>query len=164
MRVARFAICAVACCLLSNSLGYAAESTGRENRENPTLLGMLGEWRYPDSKFGGAEMSDAVVKGISSVKCRARLRTPDAMDKVVAYYLDQLKVDSDGDPLGSKAGERVTTDRAVVIQDNSDGRKLKLTTIHVHEKRSSTTLTISRSQDENETRIAWTHFRQVWPE
>jgi hypothetical protein len=152
------------CCFLSSSSGDAADPTARDNREPLTLLGMLGEWQYPDSKFHGAKMSDAAVKDISSVKCKAVLTTPDPVDKVLAHYRDKLKVDSEGNPLGSNAGKRVTSDRAVVIQDKSDGRKLKLTIIHVHEKRSSTMLAISRSQDENETHIVWTHFRQVWPE
>ena len=124
---------------------------------------MLSEWQYPDSKFNGAESSDAEVSDISSIKSKAVLTTPDSAEKVIAYYRDKLKVDAAGRNLGENVGERITTKRFVSIQDDSDGRPLKLYIIAINEKGSSTTLVVSRSEGEESTHIAWSNFRQLWP-
>jgi hypothetical protein len=124
---------------------------------------MLSEWQYPGSKFHGAESSDAAVSDISSLKSKAVLTTPDSPDKVVAFYRQKLNVDSAGKNLGGKEGERVTTKRSVSIQDNSDGRPLKLYIIAINETGSSTTLVVSRAEGEPTTHIAWSNFRQILP-
>ena len=129
----------------------------------PTLMGMVSEWQYPNSKFHGARGSDAAITDISSIKCKAVLTTTDPVEKVVTFYRDKLKVDSDGNSLGGTKGERVTSTRSVSIQDNSEGRPLKLFIIVVNEEGSSTTLVVSRAENEAETHIAWSHFRQLWP-
>jgi hypothetical protein len=66
---------------------------------------MLSEWQYPGSKFNGAESSDAAVNDISSIKSKAVLTTQDSPDKVVAFYQQELNVDSAGKNLGGKDGE-----------------------------------------------------------
>jgi len=124
---------------------------------------MLSEWQYPGSKFNGAESSDAAVSDVSSIKSKAVLTTPDSAEKVVAFYLQKLKVDSAGKNLGEKDGERLTTNRSVSIQDNSGGRPMKLYIIAINETGSSTTLVVSRSEGEATTHIAWSNFRQLWP-
>lgn len=128
-----------------------------------TLMGMLSEWMYPDSAFHGAKTSDAAVSDISSIKSKAALSTPDSVEKVMAFYRQKLNVDAEGTNLGQKEGERVTTARSVSIQDNSDGRPLKLYIIAIHEAGSATTLVVSRSADEESTHIAWTNWRQLAP-
>lgn len=128
-----------------------------------TLMGMLSEWRYPDAKFNGAQSGDAAVSDISSIKSKAILTTPDSVEKVLAFYLQKLKVDAKGRNLGEKEGERITTKRSVSIQDNSTGRPLQLYIIAINEKGSSTTLTVSRSEGETTTHIAWSNYRQLWP-
>ena len=127
------------------------------------LIGTLSEWQYPNSKFHGATSSDAAITDICSIKCKAALTTTDPVEKVVTFYRDKLRVDSDGNNLGATKGERVTSPRSVSIQDNSAGRPLKLFIIVVNEKRSSTTLVVSRAESEEETHIAWSHFRQLGP-
>jgi hypothetical protein len=140
------------------------ESSGAPAPEGHlTLMGMLSEWQYPNSKFHGATGSDAAITDIGSIKCKAVLTTTDPVENVVTFYRDKLKVDSDGNDLGATKGERVTSTRSVSIQDNSDGRPLKLVIIVVSDERSSTTLVVSRAKGEAETHIAWSHFRQVWP-
>lgn len=128
-----------------------------------TLLSMLSEWQYPDSTFGGANMSDAGVADISSIKCKAALTTPDSAEKVLAYYQKLLNVDASGNNLGRQGGERVKTNRSVSIQDNSDGRPLKLYIIAINEKNLSINLVISRSDGEDTTHIAWSNYRQIYP-
>lgn len=155
IRIAAFGALAIAC-----NLGFAIDPP---RKENVTLLGMLSEWQYPGSKFNGAESSDAAVSHISSIKSKAVLTTPDSAEKVVAFYRQKLKVDAAGTNLGEKAGERITTSRSVSIQDNSDGRPLKLYIIAINETGSSTTLVVSRSEGEEATHIAWSNFRQLSP-
>jgi hypothetical protein len=153
--IAAFGVLAIAC-----NLGLASDPP---LKKNITLMGMLSEWQYPGSKFNGAESSDAAVTGISSIKSKAVLTTPDSAEKVVAFYRQKLKVDSAGKNYGEKEGERITTKRAVSVQDNSAGRPLKLYIIAINEAGSSTTLVVSRAEGEETTHIAWSNFRQIGP-
>ena len=153
--IAAFGVLAIAC-----NLGLAGDPP---SKKNVTLMGMLSEWQYPGSKFNGAESSDAGVNGIGSIKSKAVLTTSDSAEKVVGFYRQKLKVDQAGKNLGEKDGERITTNRSVSIQDNSDGRPLKLYIIAINETGSSTTLVVSRSDGEKTTHIAWSSFRQIWP-
>lgn len=132
-------------------------------KEQVTLMGMLLEWRYPESKFHGAETADAGVKGISSIKSKAILTTPDSVEKVMDFYQSKLKADAEGKNLDEKEGERITTDRSVLIQDVSGAGASKLYVIAINGTKSSTTLVVSRADGEDETRIAWSNYRQLWP-
>lgn len=129
-----------------------------------TLMGMLSEWLYPECGFEGAQSSDAAVKDISSIKNKAVLTTSDPADKVFVHYLAKLNVDPEGKNLDEKAGERITTKRAISVQDLSAGRPLKLYVIAITEPKNATTLVISQADGEPKTRIAWSNFRQLWPE
>lgn len=126
-----------------------------------TLLGMLHEWRYPESKFHGAESADAGVTGISSIKSKAILTTPDSVENVMDFYRNKLNVDAEGNNLDEKAGERITTDRSVLIQDVSGAGALKLYVIAINGTKSSTTLVVSRADGDKETRIAWSNYRRL---
>ena len=127
-----------------------------------SLMGMLLEWRYPDSKFNGAESSDAAVKDISSTKSKAILTTPDAVEKVMDFYRKKLNVDAEGKNLDEKEGERITTARSVLIQDVS-GARSHVYVIAINEVKSSTTLVVSRADGDDVTRIAWSNYRQLFP-
>ena len=124
---------------------------------------MLLEWRYPESKFNGAEISDAAVAEISAIKSKAVLTTPDSAEKVMAFYRKKLNVDAEGKNLDEKEGERIKTDRSVLIQDVSGDRPSKLYVIAINGTKSSTTLVVSRTDGDDETRIAWSNYRQLWP-
>lgn len=156
----RFALAAFGVLAISGSFGLGDDPPPKET---VTLLGMLSEWHYPGSKFGGAESSDAAVTDISSSKSQAVLTTTDSAEKVVAFYRQKLNVDASGKNLGGKEGERITTKRSVLIQDNSAGRPLKLYILAINETGSSTTLVVSRSEGEATTHIAWSNFRKLWP-
>lgn len=130
--------------------------------EPVTLMGMLLEWRYPESKFNGAESADAAVKEISSIKSKAILTTPDSVEKVLVFYRKKLNVDAEGKNVKEKDGERVTTARSVLIQDVS-GDRSNVYVIAINEPKSSTTLVVSRAEGEGITRIAWSNYRQLWP-
>jgi hypothetical protein len=141
-------------------LGMADEAPPEEK---VTLLGMLLEWRYPESKFNGAETSDAAVKEISAIKSKAILTTPDSAEKVMDFYRKKLNVDAEGKNLDEKEGERITTDRSVLIQDVSGDRTSKLYVIAINGAKSSTTLVVSRTDGDDVTRIAWSNYRRLWP-
>ena len=132
-------------------------------KEQVTLMGMLLEWRYPESEFHGAELADAAVKDISAIKSKAILTTPDPAEKVMDFYRKKLNVDAEGKNLDEKQGERITTDRSVLIQDVSGDRTSKLYVIAINGSKSSTTLVVSRTDGDKVTRIAWSSFRQLWP-
>ena len=142
----------VACCMADDD----------PPEERVTLMGMLLEWRYPDSKFNGAESSDAAVSEISAIKSKAILTTPDSAEKVMDFYREKLKVDAEGRNLGEKEAERLTTDRSVLIQDVS-GERSKLYVIAINAAKSSTTLVVSRADGDDVTRIAWSNYRQLFP-
>lgn len=133
------------------------------SEEQVTLMGMLLEWRYPDSKFNGAESSDAAVSGISAIKSKAILTTPDSAEKVMEFYRRKLNVDTVGKNLAEKEGERVTTDRSILIQDVSGDGPSKLYVIAMNGAKSSTTLVVSRAAGDEMTRIAWSNYRQLFP-
>lgn len=156
----RIAIAALGAFAIACSTANADEPP---SAEGATLIGMLSQWHYPGAKFNGAEMSDAAVSDISSIKCKAVLTTPDPAEKVVAHYLTKLKVDSAGKNLGKKEGERITTKRSVSVQDDSNGRQLKLYIIAINQTDSSTTLVISRCEGEETTHVAWSNYRQLAP-
>ena len=126
-------------------------------------MGMLSEWIYPGSEFNGAETSDAAVTDISSIKSKALLTTTDSVDKVMDYYRKKLNVDAQGDNMTETDEDRVTTDRAVLIQDVSGNSDSALFVICINREKSSTTLVVSRTVGEDVTRIAWSDYRQLWP-
>lgn len=130
-------------------------------QEQVTLMGMLLEWRYPESKFHGAETADAGVTGISSIKSKAILTTPDPVEKVMDFYQKKLNVDAEGNNLDEKPGERITTDRSVLIQDAAGEGASKVYVIAINGTKSSTTLVVSRADGDKETRIAWSNFRRL---
>jgi hypothetical protein len=146
---------------------FAVANSGLADESPPqkpvTLLGMLTEWRYPDSKFNGAQMGDAGVRDVSAIKSRAVLTTPDSAEKVMKYYRTKLNVDAKGKHLDEKEGQRITTERSVLIQDLSAARPCKLYVIAINGPKQSTTLVVSRSDDEAMTHIAWSNYRQLWP-
>ena len=131
-----------------------ADGTGQVS-----LMQTLAEWKYPDSKMlGGASMSDGGDRLVQSVKCRAVLTTPDPIEKVVDFYSKKLATPPDVILPSTKAEDLVPDGKSVSIQDDSQGRTVALRVIVVHKANASTTLVISRANDEKETHIAWLHY------
>lgn len=150
---------------LTGELGFAEEPA---KKETVTLMGMLHEWIYPESKFQGAQVSDAAMTDVSAIKSKAVLTTPDPFEKVLGHYLKKLNVDADGKNLNEKPGERTTTERSVLVQDiskelPSQETHRKLVVINVNGPRSSMTLVLSRCDHDEVTQIAWSNFRQLSP-
>jgi hypothetical protein len=121
------------------------------------LLGILAEWKYPDSKMlAGASMSDG---GHLSVKCEAVLTTTDSVEKVAEFYAKKAaKPAAKADVNKGLARPEDFDHRVLANQDDSKGRPMALRIVSIHQHKSSTTLVISRATGEKETHIAWSHF------
>ena len=61
----------------------------------------------------------------------------------------------------TKAEDVVPDGKSVSIQDDSQGRTVAIRVIVVHKAGTSTTLVISRANDEKETHIAWSHYIRI---
>ena len=133
-------------------------------QESPSLMTMIAQWQYPDSKINGATMSDAATlngagdRTVQSILYKTLLTTKDPMLKVVEYYKSKLMP-----PAGSKTAkpqEKTAADsgRSVTMHEDSEGRPVAVQVILVNTEKASTTLVISRAATELETHIAWTHY------
>jgi hypothetical protein len=132
--------------------------TSPQGEKRVTLMGILGEWQYPGSKWiDGATMQDGGNPALPSTFCHSVLTTPDSVEKVVAFYT--------GKPEGSGPKEKPTPGKAlkateggcVLVQDDSKNRPAAVKVIVVTKTDSTTTLVVSRAADESATHIAWTH-------
>ena len=143
----------------SAPLGYA--------QEPPSLMTMIAQWQYPDSKINGATMSDAETRNgtgertVQSIQYKTVLTTKDPMLKVIEYYKSKLTP-----PVGSKAAkpqEKMPADsgRSVTMHEDSEGRPVAIHVILVNTDKASTTLVISHAATESETHIAWTHYLKL---
>lgn len=127
-----------------------------------SLMQTLAEWKYPDSKMlGGASMSDGGNRLVQSVKCRAVLTTPDPIEKVINFYSKKLVAPPDVILPNTKAEDLVPDGKSVSIQDDSLGRTVTVRVIVINKSDTSTTLVISRANDEKETHIAWLHYVRI---
>jgi hypothetical protein len=151
-----FSIAATSFVLCSIPLVRADSTSDAERKGNITLLSTINEWKYPGSQMPrGASMSDGGYPTIQSVKCQTVLTTPDSFKKVVRFYHKKLGISAD-------TGEAAKGDaKAVLTQDDSDGRPVSIEVITVHRGNTSTTLVISRAEQEKDTHIAWSHFTRI---
>ena len=135
----------------------ATAPVGRAEKE-VSLMGTLAEWKYPDSKFHGAQMSDGGNPQIPSIKCKAVLTTADPMSKVVEFYEKKLEIQLAAKSPANEGEQKPAESRSVTVQKDSDGRPVAIQVIVINREKSSTTLVISRAEAENETHIAWLHY------
>jgi hypothetical protein len=132
-----------------------------------SLMAMISEWQYPDSRINGASMSDAAtvnVQGertVPSIQCKTVFTTADPMAKVIEYYETKLKPVADSST--AEADDKPTTDsgRSITSHDDSENRPLAIHIILVNTEKSSTTLVISRAKTESETHIAWSRYLRL---
>jgi len=126
----------------------------KDDAEPKTLLGSLSEWQYPDSKLrGGATVSDGGDPSVADHKMQAVLVTPDPVERVIEYYSKRLTADAPADNAQGPAP-------SVCVQDDSKDRPVTVRVINVNEADRSTTLVISRADDERETHIVWTQYER----
>lgn len=126
-----------------------------------TLIGTVVKWRYPNAEIGKSEMSDAATIDASgertapSTLLKSTMTTDALPEKVVAFYQDLLKRDAAND---SKLGIGPDVGRSVVFSDESEGRSFALHTIVVNSDNVSTTIIISRGENEKLTHISWKQY------
>jgi hypothetical protein len=152
----------LACC--ASLIAFLATAAICHAEEPLSLMTMIAEWQYPDSKVNGASVSDAATvnrsgqRTVSSILCKTVLTTKDPMAKVIEYYKTKLKQGTDSET--SKTDDKSATDsgRSVMFHDDSQGRPLGIHIIIVNTDKSSTTLVVSRAETESETHIAWTDY------
>ncbi len=130
-------------------------------QQSVSLMSILIEWRYPDSTFNGATMADGGNPEFQSIKCKAVLTTADPLTKVIEYYAKKLDITPKPRNSAAEGDAKPVQASSITVQDDSDGRPVAIHVIVVNEKKSSTTLVISRAESESETHIAWSHYRRL---
>ena len=170
-RVAITAVVVAIGLVTGGMLGVAEEELTLESEtaaagEGTSLMGMLSQWAYPEATWiGGPRMSDGGNPDLQSVKCEVVLVTPDSFEEVVKYYAEKLAIGKKDagvvkkDASAKKAGRTVAVIDDCVFDEN-DARPVKVQVITVNERDSSTTLVISRANEERETHIVWSHVVQ----
>jgi hypothetical protein len=155
-----FGATAVFTVLLAAPLLCPAQATKANPPTGMTLLGILSEWKYPGSNMlGGASMSDGGNPLVWDVRCKAILTTADPIEKVARFYSEKLGASTAPGVQNAGAEVKEADAKAVSIQDDSDGRPVTLRVIVVSKTNTTTTLVISRAENETETHIAWSHYR-----
>jgi hypothetical protein len=130
--------------------------------EPQSLMTSITEWQYPGSKIGKASLSDAATinadgqRTVPSVQYKTVLTTKDPMEKVVQYYDAKLKPKEK--PANGTGGPGTGSGRSVTLHDDSDSRPVAIHVIAINSENESTTLVISRAENEPETHIAWTRY------
>jgi hypothetical protein len=131
--------------------------------EPVTLIGTIVKWRYPDADIRNSEMSDAATidasgkRTVASTVLKTTMLTSDSVDKVLAFYRDLLTRNPTNDgklEIGAQVG------RSVVFSDESDGCPFAFHTVVVNAENTSTTLIITRGDNEKLTRITWKQYRK----
>lgn len=139
----------------------AATSVTLPADEPVLLIGTIVKWQYPDAEIGKAEVSDAAtidVEGkrtVPSSMMKSTMTTRDTVDKVLAFYRNLLTRNQTND---NKLGIKPQTGRSVVFSDESEGRPFAFHTIVVNSANTSTTLMITRGDNEERTHITWKQY------
>ncbi|KAA5541397.1 hypothetical protein FYK55_17670 [Roseiconus nitratireducens] len=132
-----------------------------------TLMGTLQPWLYPKATMDGAEMSDAETIDVQgnrtrpSVRCKTIMKTPDGAEKVLEFYREKLKSQPDGKPVADDKLANWTGGRSVTYHEGEDDRSVKVYVILVNQENATTSLVISRGEDEDQTHIQWTHYQRI---
>ena len=144
------------------SIGQCDEADQSSPLNEPvTLLGTIVKWRYPDADIGKSAMSDAATiaadgkRTVPSTVLKTTMTTADSVDKVVAFYRDLLTRSPAND---TRLGHDPKVGRSVEFSDESDGRPFAFHTIIVNYANTSTTIIITRGDNEKTTRITWKQY------
>ena len=144
-----------------SSSGADAPQNSAPMGKSVTLLGTLAEWNYPGAKMPrGATMSDGGNPTLQSVKLQAVLTTADPFEKVIAFYEKKLEDSAAPEAQANSGSEPGAYARSVTQQDDSQGRGVAVRIFVVNKAATSTTLVISRAEEEKETHIAWLHYER----
>jgi hypothetical protein len=122
-------------------------------QEQITFMQTLEEWKYPNTtpRLYGGQMSDGGNPEIQDLACKGVMTTIDSFEDVVKFYAKKT---------GEETGKGKVA-QAVLNQDDSEERPVKVRIISAHKADTSNTLVISRGENEKETHIAWSHYRRL---
>lgn len=132
--------------------------------ETPSLMTMVSEWRYPDSKVNGAKLSDGATlnasgkRSVQSIAYQSVFTTRDSISEIIAYYKDKLSSPISPDRLVASEKLNSSSGRSVKFYEDSDGRSVEVQMILINTEKSSTTLVLTRAAMESKTHIAWMHY------
>lgn len=137
-------------------LSYAAIA-----KEPLALIGTIVKWRYPEAEISKSVMSDGGHmnsegnRTVPSTILKTTMVTADSVDQVMEFYKDLLSRTADND---ARLGIDSEEGQSVIFNNESEGRSMALHTIIVNSARASTTIIISRGQNEDRTYITWKQF------
>lgn len=153
----------VAIALWATALAFAPAPAQAKAKapQGISLMQTLSDWKYPNSNFHGAKMSEGGNPALPSVKCQARLTTSDSFEKVVEFYHHKLDATAASAKPVAKDEASPPEGKSLTTQDDSDGRPVSVRVFTVNKADTSTTLVISRAKDEPETHIAWLHHIRI---
>lgn len=146
------------CCGTTN----IAEHT--HDDEPITLLGTISKWQYPKSKIDGAEMKDAATlnatgnRTVASVLLTTTMTTEDSVEDVIEFYKTLLTRNENNE---DKLGLDPDVGRSVMFANESEERPFKFHTIQIVTPTTSTTIIVTRGENEEKTRITWKHYSQL---
>lgn len=157
----------------------------RQKAASEAVQKVADEWKYPGAlvlRGGSSSHGDPrlVDRPDWEASYHAFMTTPDDYDDVVKFYEQKTKMtgirihkrrDQNGnvqkieEPIGPGEGDfdfsRNSRDGTKsMIQEDSEGRGVKLRIFVQYRKSSSFTLVISRTEGEGQTHISWTYFEQ----
>jgi hypothetical protein len=115
-----------------------------------SLMDTLLEWRYPEAAMLGATMKDGGNPEVGDMTCHTIFTTPAPFDDVVRFYEAKTNEVPRDQPREAKA---------VVDQDDSKGRPMRLRVVSIHKANQTDTLVISRASVEALTHVAWSQYR-----
>lgn len=125
------------------------------------LIGTIVKWRYPDAKINKSQMSDAATvnadgkRTLSSTMLKTTLVTSDSVDKVMKFYRKLLTRNTKND---ATLGIKPASGHSVVFSDESADRPFKFHTIMVNSANASTTIIVTRGDNEKMTHITWKRY------
>src|SRR5207244_10305218 len=122
----------------------------------PSVMTLLAQWQYPDSKMNGATMSDAATlngageRTVQSIQYKTVLTTKDPLPKVLEYYKSKLMPTAGSKTAKPQEKTAADSGRSVTLHEDSEGRPVAIHVILVNTEKASTTLVISRAATESE--------------
>src|SRR5437879_1412839 len=110
------------------SLALLASATLCYAQAPPSLMTLIAQWQYPDSKMNGATMSDAATlngageRTVQSIQYKTVLTTKDPLPKVLEYYKSKLMPTAGSKTAKPQEKTAAESGRSVTSHEDSEGR------------------------------------------
>src|SRR2546430_12159533 len=126
------------------SVALLASATLCNAQAPPSLMTMVAQWQYPDSKMNGATMSDAATlngagkRTVQSIQYGTVLITKDPLPKVLEYYKNKLTPKTGSKTAKPQEKTAADSGQSVTFHDDSEGRPIAIHLILVNTEKAST--------------------------